>query len=108
MALGFIYQHHGSTNKSLEGNMDMVIHLENNLKAPQMRPSYSKLNWLQLKAIRTIMNAEPQCLWAAGVITKYWTALPEAEYMKETDISQACTAYAKKNASMDRPPKLAQ
>eukprot|EP00972_Heterocapsa_arctica_P114977 16445442-Heterocapsa_arctica.AAC.1 len=42
------------------------------------------------------MNAEPQCLWAAGVITKDWTALPETEYMKETDISQACTEHEKK------------
>eukprot|EP00972_Heterocapsa_arctica_P058265 8595273-Heterocapsa_arctica.AAC.1 len=36
MALGFNYQHHGSNIKSLEGIMDVVIHLENKLKAPQM------------------------------------------------------------------------
>eukprot|EP00972_Heterocapsa_arctica_P025356 3734883-Heterocapsa_arctica.AAC.1 len=42
------------------------------------------------------MNAKPQCLWAAGVITKDWTALPETEYMKETDISQTSTESAKK------------
>eukprot|EP00972_Heterocapsa_arctica_P012050 1767397-Heterocapsa_arctica.AAC.1 len=42
------------------------------------------------------MNAEPQCLWAIGVITKDWTALPETEYMKETDIRQACAEHANK------------
>eukprot|EP00972_Heterocapsa_arctica_P087863 12958161-Heterocapsa_arctica.AAC.1 len=28
--------------------------------------SHSNLNWLELKAIRNTMNAEPQCLWATG------------------------------------------
>eukprot|EP00972_Heterocapsa_arctica_P023712 3494119-Heterocapsa_arctica.AAC.1 len=42
------------------------------------------------------MDAEPQCLWTAGVITKDWTALEETEYMKEIDLSQPCTEYAKK------------
>eukprot|EP00972_Heterocapsa_arctica_P115760 16449574-Heterocapsa_arctica.AAC.1 len=42
------------------------------------------------------MNAEPQGLWAAGVITKDCTALPETEYKREIDISQPCTEYAKK------------
>ncbi len=39
MALGFIYQNTGSTNKSLEGIMELVVHLENKLKDPHMRPS---------------------------------------------------------------------
>eukprot|EP00972_Heterocapsa_arctica_P069392 10253677-Heterocapsa_arctica.AAC.1 len=37
------------------------------------------------------MNAEPQCLWTAAVITKEWTALEETDYMKEQDLCQACT-----------------
>eukprot|EP00972_Heterocapsa_arctica_P048416 7139376-Heterocapsa_arctica.AAC.1 len=39
MAMGFIYQNSGSTNKVLEGIIELVIHLENQLKAPQIRPS---------------------------------------------------------------------
>eukprot|EP00972_Heterocapsa_arctica_P052067 7661558-Heterocapsa_arctica.AAC.1 len=42
------------------------------------------------------MNAEPQCLWATGVITTYWTLLPETEFMKQSDICQTCTEHAKK------------
>eukprot|EP00972_Heterocapsa_arctica_P025732 3787378-Heterocapsa_arctica.AAC.1 len=41
------------------------------------------------------MNSEPQCLWATGVITKDYTALPETEYMKGEDISLACTEKAR-------------
>eukprot|EP00972_Heterocapsa_arctica_P044252 6533222-Heterocapsa_arctica.AAC.1 len=59
--------------------------------------SYSNLNWLQLKAIRNTMNAEPQCLWATGVITKDWTALPETDYMKQSDICQTCSEHAENN-----------
>eukprot|EP00972_Heterocapsa_arctica_P035262 5189132-Heterocapsa_arctica.AAC.1 len=42
------------------------------------------------------MNAEPQCLWTAGVITKEWTALEETDYMKEQDLCQPCTENTKK------------
>eukprot|EP00972_Heterocapsa_arctica_P107806 15878128-Heterocapsa_arctica.AAC.1 len=42
------------------------------------------------------MTAEPQCLWATGVITKDWTALQETKYMKQNDIFQTCTEHAKK------------
>eukprot|EP00972_Heterocapsa_arctica_P028439 4182101-Heterocapsa_arctica.AAC.1 len=41
------------------------------------------------------MNSEPQCLWTTGVITKYYTALPETEYMKGEDISLPCIEKAK-------------
>eukprot|EP00972_Heterocapsa_arctica_P105600 15558432-Heterocapsa_arctica.AAC.1 len=58
--------------------------------------SVSNLGRLQLKAIRTQMNAEPQCLWTTGVITKYWTALEETQYMKEQDLCQPCTENTKK------------
>eukprot|EP00972_Heterocapsa_arctica_P019836 2927390-Heterocapsa_arctica.AAC.1 len=42
------------------------------------------------------MNSEPQCLWTTGVITKYYTALPETEHMKAEDISVNCTEKADK------------
>eukprot|EP00972_Heterocapsa_arctica_P034829 5127559-Heterocapsa_arctica.AAC.1 len=42
------------------------------------------------------MNSEPQCLWTTGVITTYFTALPETEYMKADDISLNCTEKADK------------
>eukprot|EP00972_Heterocapsa_arctica_P029320 4313173-Heterocapsa_arctica.AAC.1 len=41
------------------------------------------------------MNAEPQCLWTTGVITKEWTALEET-YMKQHDFCQPCTEHTKK------------
>eukprot|EP00972_Heterocapsa_arctica_P085459 12594611-Heterocapsa_arctica.AAC.1 len=50
------------------------------------------------------MNAEPQCLWATGVITTYWTALPETEYMKLTSVKHALNMQ-RKSTSMDWPPK---
>eukprot|EP00972_Heterocapsa_arctica_P097341 14360774-Heterocapsa_arctica.AAC.1 len=40
------------------------------------------------------MNSEQQCLWAAGVSTKDYTALPETEYMKDEHISLPCTEKA--------------
>eukprot|EP00972_Heterocapsa_arctica_P109415 16111385-Heterocapsa_arctica.AAC.1 len=42
------------------------------------------------------MNAEPRCLWTAGVITKEWTALEETDYMIEQDLCQPCTGHTKK------------
>eukprot|EP00972_Heterocapsa_arctica_P066672 9839337-Heterocapsa_arctica.AAC.1 len=48
-----IYQHHGSTNKSLEGIMDLVIHHENKLKAPQMRPSEQQ-EWDEQEMLRPV------------------------------------------------------
>eukprot|EP00972_Heterocapsa_arctica_P071516 10565916-Heterocapsa_arctica.AAC.1 len=42
------------------------------------------------------MDAEQQCFWTAGVITKEWTALEETEYMKEQDLCQPFTEYTKK------------
>eukprot|EP00972_Heterocapsa_arctica_P013494 1987452-Heterocapsa_arctica.AAC.1 len=39
MALGFIWQNTGSCNTELLGIMELVNHLENQMKAPQMRPS---------------------------------------------------------------------
>eukprot|EP00972_Heterocapsa_arctica_P016030 2362871-Heterocapsa_arctica.AAC.1 len=58
--------------------------------------SESNLGRLQLKAIRTQMNAEPQCLWTTGVITKEWAALEETDYMKQQDLCQPCTENAEK------------
>jgi ribonuclease HI len=54
------------------------------------------LNWEELKVIRTKMNAEPQCLWTTGVITKDYTTLPETEYMKAEDISLDSTQKTQK------------
>eukprot|EP00972_Heterocapsa_arctica_P071048 10497139-Heterocapsa_arctica.AAC.1 len=42
------------------------------------------------------MNAEPQCLWTTGVITKEWTAREETYYMKQQDLCQPCTENTNK------------
>eukprot|EP00972_Heterocapsa_arctica_P029024 4271194-Heterocapsa_arctica.AAC.1 len=42
------------------------------------------------------MNAEPQCLWTTGVITKEYTALPETEYMQADDTRLDSTEKADK------------
>eukprot|EP00972_Heterocapsa_arctica_P090027 13282343-Heterocapsa_arctica.AAC.1 len=43
----------------------------------QAMNSVSTLGWLQLTTIRAEMHAEPECLWATGVITKDWTTLED-------------------------------
>eukprot|EP00972_Heterocapsa_arctica_P028915 4254291-Heterocapsa_arctica.AAC.1 len=43
--------------------------------------SVSNLGWLHLEIIRANMNAQPECLWATGVINKDWTSLEDTEHM---------------------------
>eukprot|EP00972_Heterocapsa_arctica_P017734 2621267-Heterocapsa_arctica.AAC.1 len=42
------------------------------------------------------MDAEPQCLWTTGLLTKEWTALVDSEFMNEQDYCQPCTEHTKK------------
>eukprot|EP00972_Heterocapsa_arctica_P079651 11736343-Heterocapsa_arctica.AAC.1 len=54
------------------------------------------------------MNSEPQFFWTTGVITTYYTALPETEHMKAEDISVNCTEKAAKVYIDGRPHKSEQ
>eukprot|EP00972_Heterocapsa_arctica_P076778 11324236-Heterocapsa_arctica.AAC.1 len=38
---------------------------------------------------------QPECFWNAGIVTTYWTTLPESEPMKTEDLCRECKGTAK-------------
>eukprot|EP00972_Heterocapsa_arctica_P100827 14863704-Heterocapsa_arctica.AAC.1 len=38
---------------------------------------------------------QPECFWNAGVVTTYWTTLPESEHMMAEDLGHECKGTAK-------------
>eukprot|EP00972_Heterocapsa_arctica_P064237 9479041-Heterocapsa_arctica.AAC.1 len=45
--------------------------------------------------VRHKEDTQPECFWNAGIVKKYWTALPESEHMKAEDLCHECKGEAK-------------
>eukprot|EP00972_Heterocapsa_arctica_P034864 5132054-Heterocapsa_arctica.AAC.1 len=45
--------------------------------------------------IRHKEHNQPECLWNTGVVTTYWTTLPDSKHMMADDLCHDCKGTAK-------------
>eukprot|EP00972_Heterocapsa_arctica_P085842 12650797-Heterocapsa_arctica.AAC.1 len=56
---------------------------------------HSDFGYLKLMQIRHREHNQPECLGNTGVVTTYWTTLPDSEHMLAEDLCHECKGTAK-------------
>eukprot|EP00972_Heterocapsa_arctica_P038583 5686642-Heterocapsa_arctica.AAC.1 len=52
--------------------------------------NHDDFGYFKLIQIRNKENNQPSSFWNTGLVTTYWTTLPESEHMKAEDLRHEC------------------